>query len=89
MGCRAKNKSGLKFILRWKEHEGGFWQSLREVFKDDSNVRWWWEVHDRRGNVVAKSIVNYATEADAVAGALGVQEFIAGSQTYDVRKASK
>jgi len=84
-----KDKKPLKLVLRWKEHAGNFWQSIRKLYGEDANIRWHWEVVDSEGRAVVKSTLTYPTEVDAVAGALDIQKFIAEAQAYDVRKVEK
>lgn len=81
-----EDKQSLKLVLRWRKYEGAFWKALWCLFGEGSNIRWWWEIVGYHGNIVVKSVRTYATEADAITGALGVGKFLIKAQVYDVRK---
>lgn len=66
----------MKFVIRHKEFEGRYWESLKRTHGAQASIRYWWEIENDKGNTVAKSVVTYSTEIEALASIDDIRELV-------------
>jgi hypothetical protein len=66
----------VKFVIKHKEYEGCYWEAIKRTHGAQASIRYWWEIENDKGNIVAKSVITYPTEIEALASIADIKDLV-------------